>query len=424
MKYLFVYEHLKQGGIETLIVRMSNWLVANNHEVILFLEESGSLIELLDPRIKLIIKDKQFKYIFNDHKILEILGNPSIDCIYTFGPKSCLIGGIIYSTFKNSQRINFFSGIYHPQEFSIEGSLGLKGVIHSNYFKKYLKLGTHVFMSQEVKKGIENTIKFNFDNSIIWPLAINIPQQTFKLKSNNFKIVSIGRLVEFKSYNLYMFEVVKELTNRGLNVTWEVYGDGPLMEKMSNLASQKEFESSIKICGEIDYNKIPEVIKDASVFVGMGTTLIEVGSYAVPCIPAIAYSKTPNTYGYLYELPYYAIGERLETEPTIPILDLIMKLYYFDLAQYEENRNKTKEYVSAYGIDSLMSKFVKFTSIENHSLKVDNYPSYLSFFYILYSYYSFFRYRLAIKRQYNKLIGFLIFKWNQSVKKETCNNNI
>lgn len=400
MKYLFVYEHLKQGGIETLIIRMSKWLVENNHDVILYLEKGGALVELLDKRVRLLIKDKQFCYIFNSRVIFEEIGITSLDCIYTFGPQSCLIGGIIYSSLSNREMVNFFSGIYHPHEFNIRGHFTFKNICHSHFFKEYLNSGTHVFMSREVKSGIEKTIDFSFNNGLIWPLPISIPSTTFTGKPVDFKIVSIGRYVEFKSYNLYMFDIIKSLNNRGFHITWEVYGSGPLKEKMIKLASNIGLEGRIKINDEIQYNKIPDVLKDASVFIGMGTTILEAGAYGVPTIPAIAYSSNPTTYGLLYDLPYYSLGERLEKKPSVQIIDEIVNLYSLNDTEYEAIRNRTREYVFAYGIDSLMNTFVDFTEKKDRRLKVKRYPIFRKVLYFTISYYSFYRYKLAIRQRY------------------------
>ena len=413
MKYLFIYEHLDQGGIETLIVRMSNWLVKNDHDVILYLERGGELEELLDSKVTTIIRGKQFKYIFNPQKISHIINNVSIDCIYTFGPKASFIGGSIYSSLDNKNSINFFSGIYHPKEFNIYGKFTLRSIFHRNFFKKYLKLYTQVFMSKEVKLGIEDSIKFGFENSIIWPLAINIPKNTFTGKPKTFKIVSIGRYVEFKSYNLYMFDVFKTLVNRGMKITWEIYGDGPLKEKMLKLASNSEFENRIKVNGEVPYSRIPAVIQDASVFIGMGTTILEVGSYGVPTIPAIAYSKMPFTYGYLHDLPYYSLGERLESDPVVPIADLISELYHSTENYFEEFRNKTKKYVSEYSVDTLMSNFIHFTSKEDFRSKVDKYPNHLSLLYFYISYYAYYRQKLAIRKNYSLAKSTIVILWEK-----------
>ncbi|MDC6389769.1 glycosyltransferase [Maribacter sp. PR1] len=400
MRYLLVYEHLDRGGIETLIVRMGNWLVNNDHEVLLYVEKDGDMSALLDSRVQLVIPKNKYSIIFNPKQVLALVGNPQIDCVYTFGPKSCLIGGILYSKLENRENINFFSGIYHSREFNTGGDINSKGRLYLNYFKNYLKKGTRVFMSKETVEGIESTAQKTFNDPIIWPLAINLPEKSYNGKPKSLKIVSIGRYVPFKSYNLYMFEVVKELIGKGLDVTWEVYGHGGLKDRMLALAAQKEYEGSIKVHGGIAYDKIPEVLKDTFVFHGMGTALLEAGSYGVPCIPAIAYNDKPNSYGYLYDIPYYTCGDHLGYDPGQPIVGLIEKLYHLNENDFNEHRQKTKEYVAEYGMDALMAKFITFTERTDIGIKIKEYPKHLAYLYVLLNSYYNFRKKMAIRSRF------------------------
>ena len=182
---------------------------------------------------------------------------------------------------------------------------------------------------------------------------------------------------------------------------------------MLKLASNSEFENRIKVNGEVPYSRIPAVIQDASVFIGMGTTILEVGSYGVPTIPAIAYSKMPFTYGYLHDLPYYSLGERLESDPVVPIADLISELYHSTENYFEEFRNKTKKYVSEYSVDTLMSNFIHFTSKEDFRSKVDKYPNHLSLLYFYISYYAYYRQKLAIRKNYSLAKSTIVILWEK-----------
>lgn len=413
MNYLLIYEHLNQGGIETLIVRISNWLQNRGHNVILFLEEEGTLVKELNTEINIKIKQKHFQTIINEKSIKNEFNNIPINCIYTFGPQSGFIGGIIYSVLSNVNiDISFFAGIYHPREFNIYGNTSVKNQFHKHYFKNYLNECNIVFMSTEVQKSIETLLNKEFKTSHIWPLAINIPKNIVEGKPKTFRIVSIGRYVSFKSYNLYLFDIMTELLEAGLDVTWETYGSGPLFEIMRQKASNPIYNNRITINGEVPYADIQKVTKTASVFIGMGTIILEVASLGVPTIPAIAYNNTPHTYGYVYDLPYYCVGERLETEPSIPIQNQIEKLYVASDEEYIAIQLKTKEYIKAYGIDDLMEKFEGFTRVKGIKLKKSKYPTLLKFLYYIFSYNSFLRRKLSIKKKTNKILLQIFNKQN------------
>src|SRR5690606_16390596 len=116
-----------------------------------------------------------------------------------------------------------------------------------------------------------------------WPLPVDsdhfIPADRRPIWG---KIVSIGRLSEMKEYNFYMIEVVAELIRRGYDVTWTVYGAGEFEEVMRTMIRERNLEGVIALAGPMPYERCRQVLSDAYVFVGMGTTIVEAAMFGVP----------------------------------------------------------------------------------------------------------------------------------------------
>jgi len=208
---------------------------------------------------------------------------------------------------------------------------------------------------------------------MIWPTPIDLSiYKNFNHTPKKFNIVSIGNLKKFKSYNLYMINVVEELINLGYNVKYDIYGEGPLKHEMLKIINFKDLENNIQIHGQINYNDIDEVLKSCFVFIGMGTSIIEAAGRGIPSIVAVESIDKPYTYGFFYKLPYYNLGELLETKPSLSIIELLFDLFNMSDDEYLEEGKKNKEYVKNYSIEKLMPEFEKIVinSSDNSDTKI------------------------------------------------------
>jgi glycosyltransferase involved in cell wall biosynthesis len=403
--FLLVYMHLRTGGIETLIVRMANWLILKGYSVTVLLKEPGELLNLLNPNITVDILDSKNEFFFSScikKKYLPQYHDKDIDYIYSYGPQACYLASFIYKYSFAKKKPIFINGIYHPHEFALEGGISFLDRFHIELYNKYIAGGSKFFMSQEVRKGNEPILGEQVPDSIIWPLPID-DSQFHNVKRNivPFKIVSIGRLANFKTYNIYMFDVIEELLKNGYNVTWDVYGDGPLEDEMRNIIKERELSQRVFMKGVLPYSDCVKALSVAHVFVGMGTSLIEAGFSRVPSISAIADDNVGLTYGALYNLPYYACGEPLSDEfKTYPVTYAIRQLFDMAEKEYEAEAELTFQYVQPYAIDKLMHKFVDYANAAPKKQNIEAYPNWKYILYCICTYYMQYKKKIGLRKRF------------------------
>lgn len=361
LHFLFVYRTLRTGGIETLIVRISNWLIENGHRVTLLLEKGGELLELLNKNVRVDVLGYKYYLSFLPrlNKIyLKQYYDDQIDVIFSFRPRSCLLASVIYRNMKMKPK--FITGTYHLNEYFIKGKNHVESVLHSYLLNNYISDKSKLFMSRAVRDSHEVHLRRKMPEARIWPLPIEERMfQDVVRNPRKFKIVSIGRAIDFKTYNIYMIDVIDELVREGYDVYWDVYGRGDLEQEMRMRIGERKLEDRISLKGTLPYPEMKTALSDAYLFVGMGSSALEAGFCKVPCIPAVIQSKEPMVYGYLYDLPYYTCGEFLEGVKKVKVVDLIRNLFSLSPEDYQREMDKTYSYVQAYRMNAVMREFLR-----------------------------------------------------------------
>ena len=354
LRFVLVYNHLYTGGIETLILRLANWLVEHGHSVHLLLsEKKGELLELLDTRC--VVEELGF------YRELRILQYRKARCVneanvfMSFEPSTLWYACFLYHRSGSSAKCHLH-GIYHPNDFEHYG----------NEYSKFLSTDvlppeSLLFMNQAVKTSHEGHVGKSFEASHIWPLPVEVKSVRDTLRSpKKFRIVSIGRLTRFKTYNLFMVDVVQRLVEKGYDVQYDIYGEGTLRNTISELIREKQLEERIFLRGNIPYDQLPEVFESAYAFVGMGTAAIEAAIARVPTIASIVYSKAPLAYGLIHELPGYNCGEIDESLTARDVTELLMNLFNCSEDRYREICNASRAaMIRKYDLQFLMPRLIQ-----------------------------------------------------------------
>lgn len=363
---LLFYGNLQTGGIQSLIVRLSNWFVNNNVKVTLFLDSSGELVSLLDSRVEKITSGNNSMYFgpsFFSRHYPELLAS-NVDAVFSFDIPSLLVAILFYVDYKKPLR--FINGVYHPDALEKEVTALSKGdditrgfLLH--VYSDLLEDRSKVFMNDEIRRKTQKFIQREISAAMTLPLPINIfpirniDSQTYKSR----KIVSVGRLTGFKTYNLYLMDIILELKKEGIECHWHIYGQGELEQKIADKILQLGLSDNVTLHGTLPYEKFASTLDDAFLFVGMGTSIIEAGSCGVPVIPAIV-DFGPYSYGFLYEMPEYHLGEILDNPPDKSVIFLVKRLLSLDEKEYINECYKTREYCSQYDITKLGKKYLEF----------------------------------------------------------------
>jgi len=115
------------------------------------------------------------------------------------------------------------------------------------------------------------------------------------IKSTPYRIISISNLNEKKGFT-YLISAVNKLLDKGVDISLEIYGDGPQREQLEEQIKQTNHENHIRLCGSIDQSEVEQLCKTADLFVlasillptgdadGLPTVLIESLGSELPSI--------------------------------------------------------------------------------------------------------------------------------------------
>lgn len=133
-------------------------------------------------------------------------------------------------------------------------------------------------------------------------------------KGSGLRIVSVGRLVPFKGYNVNAPQIVRRLLDSGVNATWDIWGYGPDEPTIIGKARQHHVSDRVRVMGALPHEKFDETVSSYDVFVGMGTSVLEAANTGTPSCVAVE-NQGEMCYGFLHEAPADSVGDRVDGFP-------------------------------------------------------------------------------------------------------------
>lgn len=412
---LFIQASLSMGGVETFYVRMAKerhrcgqktkiLLISprsrSNPELLAEAEKYAEIyflseISVLSPKVaRLIPYHLSLLIPLIKRSVREILSG--VDYVHASG------GFGAYLAFRMiriaSLELPITIGLYHSLEFSWGGT----------HLPFYEQKNREIFFKVLPKRNIiffnENMIDvYGKDFSTVNLFPLGIVDGNYKLNGwseisrSKLLIGSVGRLVEFKSYNLWMLDVVRALKDAGVEVSYLVYGEGPLKEQMQNRINDLGISEQVHLNGKLNYSDFGAIVGGFDVFVGSGTAIVEAASLGVPSIIGIENEKSPLTYGFLSEIPGFSYNEN-GLYSKRPVKDLIMDFLKLNL---DERTSLSYEHLKKAEIFSIGACNRNFTSIS--PIHVSNEKNIYSIpFGLMYSF-SFLFYSLSLRMKKDNL---------------------
>jgi glycosyltransferase involved in cell wall biosynthesis len=237
--------------------------------------------------------------------------------------------------------------------------------VHNNLVGKIFKrfpAENIVFANTACKVTHAQELATDFSRSAVIPLIVDGERFSRRSERVNradaLRIVSIGRLEHFKTYNLTMLDVVRRLRQDGLNVHWEVYGSGPLQGKMAETARDYDIADAVSFRGDINYDEIPRALSQAFGFVGSGLSVMEAAAMGVPSIPAIEYSQQPRTFGFISDIAGDSFFEPGIYDTEYDIADLLRELALKSELQYEALGDRCRERMTSFFSNNVAQKYL------------------------------------------------------------------
>lgn len=356
MNILFIHHALTLGGIETLIVKLCKKLQEQGHVVYLIVEPGGhsSLTGVIGNYAK-VIEVKSLYSLFVNYSRFKKL---PIERIYCFGPLQMIIGLWLKQRIYPSSRV--LIGTYHPREYysTRNPKPHLQRVIEElvNYFPDQNIL----FMNSACKEQHAKALGRDFAQASIIPIPVDFEQSSPKAKGLIKKIVSIGRIVNFKRYNFAMIGVMEELKAGGYDFEYHIYGDGEEFAELAEAVKASPVRQHIYLHGPLDYAKLPQILQESFLYVGMGTTVVEAASLGVPALIAIESEAKALTYGLFGQTDASNLGEKSDTLTKYSLAEKIIAIDALDAAAYELLSRQSLEASKAFHIDEVVQQYSEF----------------------------------------------------------------
>jgi glycosyltransferase involved in cell wall biosynthesis len=258
------------------------------------------------------------------------------------------------------------TGAYHINQFAYEQNTdhpGRLALLQREIYNLHYLDAQKVFMSEETRNGHEKFFQRDMPDGWIWPLPICMPDESVVRSRNPIpgRILSIGRLTRFKTYSWYMVPILRSLRERHPSVQWHVYGSGMCQEELVHGVWKDAIADGLIVFhGPLPYEKITTAFSEASVFIGMGTSILEAAAAGVPTIPAVVDDPDAVSWGFIDQLPYFSVGETVPSmNPCRKVAELLDEILGATIDHAAAIAARGRNYVEPYSEDRLMRKFLE-----------------------------------------------------------------
>lgn len=351
---LFIYGTLSVGGIETFFVRMAKERnkIGLPTSILLLSKPEASDKELLNEmrqNAEVFFSEDVFLFgsVFSrkfpllspvKKKVLNDLFK-RVDQIHVFDGMHALLG---YRLSKLADKnIPITVGFYHYIKYLWGGDrVAHFEKLNRKFVFEYLPQEALMMFSEGNRQLYAKHKNMSFDQAQTFRLGV-VDKKKVKLSGKlnaSLKIVAVGRLVEFKTYNFYMLDVLNSLKAKGIPVRFDIYGDGPLKGQLQEKIDKLDLNELVCLKGTLKYSRFDSVVSQYDLFIGSGTAIIQAASLGVPSIVGVENVVQPKTYGYFSDVHQYEYNLKGLSLPLISVEKMIED--YFTMNESERYQLK------------------------------------------------------------------------------------
>ena len=318
---LFIYGALPVGGIETFFMRMAKERHRLGlHTSILLLslpyESDPELLNEMKKYANVLFPDDIFLNFGKFTRRLPLLvpvkkralerALKSVDQIHASDGMHALLGYRLSNML--NKNITITVGFYHYIKFLWGGdNVAWHEKVNRRFIFDFLPEESLLLFSEGNRQLYIKHKRKKLTDANTFRLGV-IDKKNIKASGEvnlPIKIVAIGRLVDFKTYNFYMIKVLKNLKTKGFNVQFDIYGDGPLKAQIADEINKAGLSDSIHLKGTLDYLKFDETVSNYNLFIGSGTAIIQAAALGLPSIVGVENVIEAETYGYFSDVNQY-----------------------------------------------------------------------------------------------------------------------
>lgn len=362
-----IFGEAEIGGSESLILRLSRGFVKCGYIVIFYCSKILDSVkhEFVQEGIQIVEYGKRF-----EPCILKNITND--DIIITLGSFDYL--NVNMYLFKKRFKCKVFLYVVHPYTlpFFLTNPI-VKKLLQRQYeslINNGIKNNSIYFMDEQTLRYTNDHMKINISdissNHIIRIPIDNMQKldiEKIKRKTvdrkNNFVVLTVARSdFPFKGYIKGLILLYAELKSRYPQFKLVIVTSGDKIEEVEAWISQiqKEKQKDILLKKNMPYNKLKKFYETASLYVGMGTTILEAACKGVISIPVAPYTYECNAEGFFHDRPEWLLTE---IEQGYNIGQLIETVINMDNNDYLMRCEKTQNlFGTMYSLDTIVNKFL------------------------------------------------------------------
>lgn len=357
MNLTLVHGSMEHGGIETTLARLAKAAAERDWTVhALLTRRSGTDLEdrlLQHARISIVPCDYRFATNALKGLASSVLANTDV-CFAPTGDGLLVTGMFQRIVAPRSRPV---AGVYHPLEY---GSPAVRKVFDERLaLREMLRLpaANRIFMNRNVARSHASRVGLEFLDSRIVPVPMDVPPLTPGSPTVG-RIVSIGRLVDFKPYPLAVLRILPGLLRDFPYLRYDIFGDGPLRVVIDRKISELGLVDHAATHGTIPYHRVASELETAHVFVGMGLSLVEAAARGVPSIAAVVSERQPLSYGFFHEHSGADVGERLDAAPTRSMASDLREALSWEATEFELVRRASRARALSFSAPAVLPRLL------------------------------------------------------------------
>lgn len=387
MNIAFVTPKMIIGGAEQYIITKSKYLQNGGHKIIV-ISSGGENVDNLPKVVThfyLNVNDAPYCLPYRDRnyiikKLANIFETEGIDVVEAHNTFS------IYYAFMAS----YFSKV--PVFYNLLNELSHNTpVIVNSIVKLFDKNGKYFTLTSTMNQYVEKRVHKKLSPTII-PIPVE-PLPLIDVIDNNF-ILTVCRFSNDKSYLFHLIEGFRDAALNRLipyDVKLKIVGNGELYSDVLNFVSRSNNllnDERIKLLGYVTGPELFKLYSSCTVYVGMGTTILQAAQYKKPIIK-VGNENDTNRFAWGFW------GNKISDKDQIVAVNESLKdkiLYNDIIVQCFNNKNKLVEmgeksfsiYYNYYNIEKVMRVWnASYLKLQNSRILCT------PFYFYMYAYYTF-----------------------------------
>ncbi len=217
-----------------------------------------------------------------------------------------------------------------------------------------------VFFNTATRTHYEHFFARSYASASIVPIGIELPPQSApEDPPRDPLLISVGNLVDFKTYNAHVIRALPALLASVRGLRYAIIGRGPEDSALRALATSLGVADHVDFVGQVPYADIASHVRRATAFVGSGTALLEAAALGVPALIGIESLATPESYGFLSDIPDLSYNEHVEGRARVSYVNALSPVLTSSAARTRVGqacRRKAEEFSVAATVSGMLDQ--------------------------------------------------------------------